>query len=382
MSLDIIQLATCKESAYLTCCNSILSASLVSKYSCLNSNNAHCIGLWRNFETDIKPLPDNSNVVCVYDATYFTNGNSCTWTVPAGATKARFELWGPGGSSGSTNCCGVTPAGATGTWIGFTIPVTAGCSYTLCAASSNDFCPYCIGCTQYAQACCNGSCYSSYATGYGLCNICARGGCTDFVQSQCARLCRIGFTYALTGCCPTPATFGNECCYAAGSITGSGICRYYSLCSPVSPTYAVTPAADWNVYPCGCISSSVGLGVNSPIFKLPSFHQGIFIDGSTYGMQNMMSTYPKCGWMQSNSTLSSCLTCFPCNNISISYDVSPCCLGLSSCANFPAYSIPGMGGLFTAAYAGAVGYYGDRGKGGFVKVIYSTGNAACCICSN
>jgi hypothetical protein len=169
---------------------------------------------------------------------------------------------------------------------------------------------------------------------------------------------------------------------AAGSIVGSGICRNYSLCGTGSATYAVTPAADWNVYPCGCISSSVGLGVNSPIFKLPSFHQGIYIDSNTYGIQNMMSTYPKCGWMQSNSTIGSCYNCYNCNNMSITADVSPCCQGIMSCANFPGLSIPGMGGLWTAAFAGSTGYYGDRGKGGMVKVIYSTGNAACCICSN
>ena len=35
-------------------------------------------------------------------ATNFTQGANCTWTVPSGATIARFQMWGSGGRSGSS----------------------------------------------------------------------------------------------------------------------------------------------------------------------------------------------------------------------------------------------------------------------------------------
>ena len=95
-------------------------------------------------------------------------GSSCTWTVPGGATCARFQVWGSGGGSGSGCCCGGSPAGGSGAYASVIMPVTAGQSYTLCGG-----CAYCCY-TERAQMTQPGC--PSYVQGQGLTNFCAEGG--------------------------------------------------------------------------------------------------------------------------------------------------------------------------------------------------------------
>jgi len=99
---------------------------------------------------------------------YYRCGASCTWTVPAGATCARFQLWGAGAPSGSSCCCGFAPVGGSGAYASVIMPVTAGNSYTLCAGCA--YCCYASRSTANADGC------PSYVTGSGLTNFCADGG--------------------------------------------------------------------------------------------------------------------------------------------------------------------------------------------------------------
>ena len=98
-------------------------------------------------------------------------GKGCTWTVPSGVTKARFQLWGAGGGANHpSKCCGWTHFGSTGAYLSVIIPVTTNHTYTLCAG-----CAYCCwgqagsganrmpGCPSYVQGC-------------NLCYLCAQGG--------------------------------------------------------------------------------------------------------------------------------------------------------------------------------------------------------------
>lgn len=371
MSIDILSYTANKEITYLCTQLSGIQTTLTSKYVCLDQNTATCMACWRGMDSDVRPLSDNSNIICVYDSTYFSLGGSCTWTVPSGVVKARFEIWGPGGTSGAGLCCGGSPWGASGSFMAFTIPVTAGCQYVLCAACANQSMqPYCCGCLNYAQCCYNGNFKASYVSGYGLCNICAPGGCTDFVQNMCARLCRIG--YSVQGgqaSAPTPTRFVNECYYKQSpNGCGLSICNCYTLCQPGSqPTYAMTPVADWNLWPCGCIT--VGLCQYHPIYRIPSIHNGATLDTNNYGGYHFMPTYPKCGWkLPLSCTNGGCGnffgvssgTCCPYN----SYSTCCCCM-----------NIPGLGGGYTHVMSGSTGVYGDSsGRNGFVKVIYS-----CCV---
>ena len=379
MSIDILSYTACKEITYLCTNQSGYQICASSKYVCLDQNTATCMSCWKSMDSDVIPLCDNTNVVCVYDSTNFSIGRCCAWTVPTGVCKARFEIWGPGGSSGASNCCGGSPWGASGSFMAFTIPVVPGCVYTLCAACANQqMQPYCCGCLNYAQNCYNGSPVSSYVTGYGLSGICAPGGCTDLVQQMCARLCRIG--YSVQGGqagAPTPCRFINECYYKIyPNNCGLTICHCYSLCQTGSnPTYAMTPVADWNIWPCGCIT--IGLCSIHPIYRIPSIHNGAGLTTNNYGYYPFMPTYPKCGW----STPLTCInggcgamfgvssgTCCP-NN---AYSTCCCCM-----------NIPGLGGGYTHVNGGSTSVYGDtNGRNGFVKVIYScsccTGTSNCC----
>lgn len=377
MSIDILSYTANKEITWLCTNESGQSSTLSAKYACVDQNTATCINCWRSMDTDIKPLCDNSNIICVYDASNFSCGCCCAWTVPSGVCKARFEIWGPGGSSGASNCCGGSPWGTNGSFIAFTIPVTPGCVYTLCAACATmSMQPYCGGCLTYAQSCYNGSLKASFVSGYGLCNICAPGGCTDFVQNMCARLCRIGYsTQGGLAAAPTPCRFINECYYKLyPNNCGLSICQCYTLCNCGSQTsYSMTPVADWNVWPCGCIN--IGICSYHPIYRIPSIHNGMFMNTSNYGYYNYMPTYPKCGWTIFNCTSGGCNTdwtvssgsCCPYNSY------STCCM----CMN-----IPGLGGGYTHVMGGSTSIYGDtNGRNGFVKVIYSycggNGNYQC-----
>lgn len=93
--------------------------------------------------------------------------NCClAWIVPAGATRATFEIWGSGGSGGGSACCMVGAPGASGAYSKKTINVTPGDRYctcfataTLCSTAANG----CAGTTTFVQ-------------GTGLTNFCAEGG--------------------------------------------------------------------------------------------------------------------------------------------------------------------------------------------------------------
>ena len=100
------------------------------------------------------------------------NGRCCLWTVPAGATKATFEIWsGGGGGAGHTccNCCSMAIGGAGGNYAIRTVDTAPGCQYQICAGGSwpcakSHTCTASMGCR-------------SFVNGFGLSNFCTVGGC-------------------------------------------------------------------------------------------------------------------------------------------------------------------------------------------------------------
>lgn len=98
-------------------------------------------------------------------------GRCCLWTVPAGYTKATFEMWGAGGDGQGARCCeraGTMPTN--GSYSLVTIDVVAGQQYRICAAGS--------GCS----SCCCGIGARAFPS-YVVCETggavvgCAVGGC-------------------------------------------------------------------------------------------------------------------------------------------------------------------------------------------------------------
>ncbi len=166
-------------------------------------------------------------------------GSDCTWTVPSGATKARFQLWGSGGGANKAPCCcGHTPFGSTGAYASVVIPVTSGWAYTLCGG-----CAYC--CYAYTTSGSNRwSGCPSYVQGCHLNNFCADGGQGPLGTWNAMRgnycTCRLSaITHDSEGA--YICNYGGDWCYTGASfncipyVSGAGY--HGSICEIESPTY-------------------------------------------------------------------------------------------------------------------------------------------------
>jgi hypothetical protein len=105
-------------------------------------------------------------------------GQCCLWTVPAGTTWIRFEMWG-GGSDGPGGCCCQQPnaSGGAGAYARKTVTAVPGNTYTVCAGGSGCCSPNCCGTQGFTSYVCGG-------TGSGIVNACAAGGPPSCSQCQ------------------------------------------------------------------------------------------------------------------------------------------------------------------------------------------------------
>lgn len=352
--MDVLKYTALQENCYLNTQIGCYVANNATAYcavlqfgpNSLNPNTAHCVALWKNIP-GLRVSP--ASTLCVYNTSYQHCGASCTWTVPAGATLARFELWGAGSSNAPPNCCGYTPSGSSGSYVSFIMPVTPGCQYVLCAGNGAICCGYC-GCISQTGAC--GS--ASYATGFGLTNVCAPGGRFNLNTEMCARLCSYGCTAAACGAAPTPYTWVHPCWYACMISQGAciGVCYCTSLCNTgYSTCLPLGPQADWEIKGCGTIANTSFGG----IWTIPVMYQGGFINTSNYGYGTFLPTY---GFT----------SCLPYNNYVYSGTCYPCAAGLMMCTNNR--RIPGIGAMWVSAFGGTTGMYGDTSAAGLVRVTW------------
>jgi hypothetical protein len=266
--------------------------------------------------------------VCVYDSgTYFRDGKCCLWTVPTGATRVRFELWGAGSGSGAPHCCGHYPWAPTGAYASVIMTAVPGCQYTLCAGAANSCQMYCCGTTDISGC-------PSYVTGSGLTNYCAQGGCgemcsmMDFINPGIQR-CRYQALGASTQgmcICGGWSTCGASCA-SCGLIPRTSITTktYYGTSTTGTvlgiPSMSSAECWDSNIYGCSC----------SPVVMLPS---------------GLVSA-PICDSWSSG-------TCCGCR--------------CAACSGY--YQYPGFGGAWTHAMGGSASVYGDWGRTGMVKVSW------------
>lgn len=146
------------------------------------------------------------NTIYVYNTSINSAGNGgqcCLWTVPAGATWAKFEMWGGGGGGGAACCC-MAPmqSGSSGDYARITCRVVPGATFTVCAGGS----------TQWGQ-CFNRGCdgFTSYVCGGTTYLVCACAG---------------GGIGGCTGC----GTYSNWCNCLSGRCDQSTCNVNFSLC--------------------------------------------------------------------------------------------------------------------------------------------------------
>ena len=281
-------------------------------------------------------LADPVGCLCVLDT---DSGNMrcqkcCNWTVPAGATRAQFQIWGAGAGTANGMCCSGKTFGSTGAFATTIIDVSAGHSYTLCAG-----CAYC--CYAYCSTANYTAGCASYVTGNNLSNFCAMGG------------------YSRISCAMKDLHGSSDCCKwrGEGSDTGSGPC----LCE----------SASWYCYDNSCATCGVipftpdsertfkGSATGGLVYGLPSVHGGGCLERNNYGYHIHPPVIGPCHTVQPNSCCCQ------------SFSSGSCCGGCRCSACTGTLCYPGAGGFGTHMMGGSMYWQGDAGKGGMVRVTWS-----------
>jgi len=133
-------------------------------------------------------------------------GCCCLWTVPAGKSYIKFEMWGAGGGGGGSCCCMFGWPGGSGSYVVKTLTgseVTPGAQYTICAGGTGSW--------SNTNSGCPGN--TSFVTGPNLSNFCARGGCGGYT-----------FCYGFCSACHTYRQCSEQCCATGGDLCVAGIC--------------------------------------------------------------------------------------------------------------------------------------------------------------
>lgn len=271
-------------------------------------------------------------------------GASCTWTVPAGATKVKFQVWGAGMGSTAGCCCGGAPFSSTGSYAEMLICTNAGEEYSICA-----------GCSCQRSCCSNetpGCGCASGVTGPGICCLQSSGvGCyTANCQNMNFMRCQIG----AGGPCHK---FQNPYCTDSGPCW----CSYNDYCfSNSCATCGVVPA-----YPACCEPTSCSCANLTRVIKdggqnvMFGIIGGGCLDTNNYGYHIRPPIIDSDTGLQFTAgctiqTFSSGSTCGGCNGFQ---------WGGSAWH-------PGHGGAGTHVMGGDNSHKGDYGRAGMVQVSW------------
>ena len=293
----------------------------------------------------IPTLPSVTGTVCVYDASgYYRCGASCAWTVPAGATYARFQMWGAGAAASSApQCCGISVWGGSGAYASVILPVTPGQIYCACA-----------GCA----LCCNKNVSSNYSIGAGcasfvvgpnLTNVCADGG----EPSPYCWLTRVrgeaegGIGYCVIANASTIVGGSSPYGYNWCMCGQGGFCNY--ACQDAD---AIIPfSTSCKIY-YGCVGNATAAChcvVGAP---------GMFNSNGSTSYQTYMCLYHP---PVINQTSCCCYMCT---------SASATCNGCLKNACTGVFQVFGRGGSPSSNSGGTTTSYGGQGTSGFVKIEY------------
>ena len=279
--------------------------------------------------------------VCGTDWKY-GQGGSCTWTVPAGATCAKFQVWGAGQGSNPGCCCGGASFGENGAYTEMTIKVTPGDQYSICAGCSCS--RYCCGSETPGYGCMSG------VSGTGICCLKADGA--HCYQSNCDDLNGVRSNIGAGGVC---TRFENIYCTQSGPCW----CSYGEYCYDSScATCGVVP-----VYPsccgynsaCSC-ATDIAVVKHGPTMVMRGLHGGGCLDTNNYGYH----IRPPIIDADTGAEFTAGCRCQ-------SFSSGTCCGG---CNGRDWATHPGHGGAGTHVMGGTNQHKADTGRGGMVQVSW------------
>lgn len=261
----------------------------------------------------------------------FRCGKCCLWTVPAGVSCARFQIWGAGAGRGYVCCCGFIPFGGTGAYASVIIPVTPGDTYTLCAG-----CAYCCyACNNNTNVNGQPGC-QSFVVGNNISNFCAEGGEASLF---CELQVRNTFNQGVSG---------QDCRYL-----GSCICSNASVCFRANKSG--TPSCCWdNIFPMiASCKTFYGSSLVGTVYGISGAFGSIAVNcnGSICAQHPPIYGFPTtscCVALITNSDQGG-ICCRSCNNILV---------------------VPGAGSWAQMQCGGCIQRSGDAGRAGMVCVSY------------
>jgi hypothetical protein len=196
-------------------------------------------------------------------------GGSCTWTVPAGATCAKFQVWGAGQGSNPGCCCGGASFGENGAYAEMVIKVTPGNQYSICAGCSCS--RYCCSSEPPGYGCMSG------VSGTGICCLKADGA--HCYQSNCDDYNGVRLTIGAGAIC---RRFQSIYCTSSGACwCGNGEYCYNNSCETcgVVPVY---PGTCGYTVACSC-ATDLAVVKHGPQMSMCSMHGGGCLDQGNYG---------------------------------------------------------------------------------------------------
>jgi hypothetical protein len=299
----------------------------------ISSVNPQIVDTWRRVLTPNVNVGASGIKVCDPSGNFRCDSN-CSWTVPAGVTRAQFQLWGPGGGTGQNCCCGGSPFGPSGAYTVVRLNVTAGEVYCLCSG-----CAFCCLASQTTPGLCG---TPSFVCGPGL-NVCVDSGisCYNYWGSDLCTVC-----------------LGDSCC----GIPNPGQCR----CSPngCSGWSFCWDSGDDEVIVCHAFSRATWkYTCASPTRNLVCYGLNGLWPFMKVGVNNL-----------------ECMTCsistpvFGFENCTCVHQWSNVtCNGCVRRAADGVMQIPGAGGYANSVFGGCNSCGGDHGRMGMVCVSWGTG---------
>ena len=334
--------------------NAAFSQDVFFTYMGLQSEftgNATILKNWFNVEDAVSNAPgkrlSETNYLKVCGAAWQNGvGGSCTWTVPAGATQAKFQAWGAGKGSNPACCCGGSSWANSGTYSEMTIKVTAADTYTVCA-----------GCSCQIYGCSNaepGKGCMSGVVGNGICCFKADGSNALLVNCGSSNSVRVT-VYGRSAC----QRHQNPYCTSSGPcFCGCGEYCFDSSCGTCGVAPILTDCCQTCF--CSCATDACVVGTNQgPKMGYRSMYGATCIDTNNYGFH----VRPPMLDSDTGSVFPCSTGCY-CQTFS-----SSCCCG--GCNGKDWTTHPGAGGAPTHVMGGNTNHKGDTGKGGMVQISWT-----------